>query len=204
MILNKLEFALMNNPLRRFIQDKIEIKELRSRSSLPPHKAILEIGCGSGYGTRLIQRYFQPTKIEAVDLDPRMIVLARKRVQDPTISFRVGSATKLPFKSNTFDAVIEFGIIHHIPNWKKAVEELYRVLTPGGELLLEDLSAETFETPLGKWYKRFLDHPYKKMYRRDEFIDYLQSVGFQIIVQKQYHPLYLLKYFVIIAQKQRR
>ncbi len=45
MIVNKLELLLMNNPLRAFIQDKLEAKRLRELSSLPTKGVVLEIGC---------------------------------------------------------------------------------------------------------------------------------------------------------------
>ncbi len=201
MILNKLEFMLMNNPVRRLLQDKIEARKLRTLSSLPQNKVILEIGCGSGYGSRLIKKYFHPREIQALDLDPRMIALAKKRGSDPSISFRVGSAARLPYKDRTFDAVIEFAIIHHIPDWKNCLKELQRVLRPGGEIILEDLSRETFETTLGKMYKKVLQHPYSKMYYREEFVEYLQELGFKIKVKKVYSPFHLLQYFIVVAQK---
>lgn len=191
----------MNNPLRRWIQEKVEVKELRGLSSLPKNKVILEIGCGSGHGTKLIKKYFLPQKIEAIDLDPRMIILARKRVQDQTVSFHVASATKLPFKDNSFDAILEFAIIHHIPNWRDALKELHRVLKPGGEMILEDLSIETFAGFWGSFYRKILDHPYQHMYTQKEFVDYVESLGFKINVFQAHYPFRLLKYFVVVAEK---
>ncbi len=201
MLLNRLEFLLMNNPARAFIQDKIEAKKLRALSHLPQDKIILEIGCGNGTGTKLIKKYFSPQEIKAIDLDPRMIHLAKKKWKDSSISFQVASATKLPYKNNQFDAVIEFGIIHHIPNWRDCLKELKRVVKPGGELILEDLSIDTWKTFLGKCYKKVLDHPYKQMYTQQEFVEYLTTLGFTIQHQETHDPLGLIKYFIIIAKK---
>ncbi|MBI2668652.1 class I SAM-dependent methyltransferase [Candidatus Woesearchaeota archaeon] len=201
MILNKLEFILMNNPVRRWIQNKIEVKELHRVSSLQKNKVILEIGCGSGNGTRLIKKYFSPKKIYAIDLDPRMINLAKKNVRDPSITFEVASATKLPYHNSQFDAVVDFAIIHHIPNWKDCLEELKRVLKPNGELIVEDLSIETFSTAIGRIYKKVLTHPYAQMYTEKEFIEYLQKIGFTITHHRSHHSFHLIKYFNVIAKK---
>ncbi len=202
MILNRFEFLLMNNPVRAFVQEKIEIRTLRKRSSLPVGMNILEIGCGRGVGTGLIQKYFQPQSIDAIDLDPRMITLARKRVRGPSLSFQVASATKLPFEHNSFDAVFDFGIIHHIPDWKNCLKELHRVVKPGGELILEDLSSESFQTFFGRIYKKLLAHPYKEMYTEKEFVQEMKHLGFTLRFHKTYKTLFLLRYFVVIARKE--
>ena len=92
---------------------------------------MLEIGCGSGYGTKLINKYFKPKKIYGIDLDEEMINLANKN-KLPNALFKVGGATKLDFKDNSLDGIFIFLVLHHIPNWKEALDEFYRVLKKGG------------------------------------------------------------------------
>lgn len=197
--MNTTEFYLMNNPIRGFIQDKLEARRLRKFSDLPAGKTILEIGCGNGRGTKLIKKYFAPTRIEAIDLDPKMIDLARRSGMGAFARFQVGDAAKLNFPDSTFDAVIDFGIIHHIPNWRDCLKELHRVLKPGGQLILEDLSIETFSTPFGKFLRKILVHPYENMFTHTEFVSELKNLGFIIEIEKHYYPG--LKYFVVIAKK---
>ena len=200
MLMNKTEFLLMNNPFRSFIQEQIEVKQLRSLSRLADNMNVLEIGCGNGTGTNLIEKYFKPKKITAVDLDEEMIKLAKKGKWSKNIVFKLGDATKLNFKDHTFDAVFDFGIIHHIPNWKDCLDELKRILKPSGELILEDLSIESFQSPLGKILRRILIHPYEQMYKRQEFLDYLEKIGFTILRKQTNYPLSTLKYFQVIAR----
>ena len=71
MKLNKTEFALMNNPIRAFIQEKHEIRVLRRMTPITNIGIALEIGCGNGYGTKLIKAYFCPSRIVAIDLDEK-------------------------------------------------------------------------------------------------------------------------------------
>ena len=200
MILNKFEFVSMNNPIRALVQEYIEIKELRRLSQLPTGLKVLEIGCGNGHGTRLIKKYFSPSEIQAIDLDPKMINIAKKSNNDSKTTFSVGDATKLPYKDKSFDAIFDFGIIHHIPNWKNCLSELKRVLKPGGQLLIEDLSIETFETTFGKLLKKVLAHPYSSMYKRSEFIQHLKSIGFTVSNYRLRYPLNAIQYFVVIAR----
>lgn len=179
MIMNKVEFWLMNNPVRSIIQ-RFETKRMRDMTTYTGGN-VLEIGCGQGVGTRLINKYFQPVNITAIDLDPKMIQCAKKKVTDANVTFQKGDVSKLTFKNSSFDAVFDYGILHHVKNWKEALNELHRVLKPGGEIIMEDLSVESFRIPIMGWLMRiFLDHPYDYMYRRDDFIQEAKKLGFTI------------------------
>lgn len=198
MLLNELEFHLMNNPVRRWIQRTVEIGRLRSLSKLGEGKNILEIGCGTGYSTKLIFKHFKPKEITAIDLDPRMVELAQKNNADPRTTFRVADVAHLPFPDATFDAVIGFGVMHHVPDWKGGLGELYRVLRKDGELILEDLSIETFANPI---WRKLLQHPYETMYTADQFIQTIKAIGFADVLVRKFNPLSLFPYFILRAVK---
>ncbi len=191
----------MNNPVRNTIQEHIEIKRLRKLSGLPPNKTVLEIGCGTGNGSRLIKKYFHTKRIYATDLDERMINIAKRKNADDCIMFEVQDATSLKYKNNSFDAVFDLGVIHHIPNWKDCLKELKRVLKPNGQMIIEDLSIETFGTFFGKLLKKALDHSYADIYRENEFVAHLKKTGFKISEHKRYNTLGILRYFAIVALK---
>ncbi len=201
MLLNKIEFFLMNNPLRGYLQSFIEIPRIISFSTVPVNGRVLEIGCGSGRGTQLIQKHFQPAEITGIDLDPKMIEIATHKHYDGKVDFQVADVTNLPFKNNTFDVIFDFGIIHHVPNWKKAVEHIVRVTKPGGLLVLEDLSIETFRNPLGRLARTFLAHPYSEMYAQNEFVHYLEKCGTEILAEKTFTNVGTIRYFTVVARK---
>lgn len=105
---------------------------------LPGSKA-LEIGCGSGYGSQLVLQRFGAERIDALDLDPVMIERARDRLASYGDRTNVvcGSAadlrSALDAEDRSYDAVFHFGIVHHIADWRGAVAEAARVLTPSGD-----------------------------------------------------------------------
>lgn len=183
--------------MRSFLQI-FEVKKMRTMSYLEPDKIVLEIGCGQGVGTKLIQKYFLPKKIYAVDLDQKMIERAKKKNTSSNIIFSVSDITSLSFEDNFFDAVFDFGVLHHIPNWKQSLQELKRVLKADGEIILEDLSKESFtNTFLGRVMKKLLDHPYKEMFSRIEFFRELRRLNF-CTLKKYENPFW----FVAILRKQ--
>lgn len=185
----------MNNPLRAFVQ-RFEAKALRKMSNLEEGATVLEIGCGQGVGAKLINKYFSPKIIEGIDLDPDMISRAKRRNKNSSIHFSIGDASNLKFKSGSFDAIFDFAIIHHIPNWKDCLGELKRVLKPGGQIIMEDLSIDTFSTIFGRFLKLFLKHPYDEMYTRNEFMVEIKKLGFKIV--KEYRNGY---WFMLVLKK---
>jgi ubiquinone/menaquinone biosynthesis C-methylase UbiE len=194
MLMNKTEFWLMTNPVRRAVM-RLEAGKLKKMSGVDSLGAVLEIGCGEGQGTKNILRLFNPKSVYAFDLDPKMLARAKRRVKDSRVTFAQGDAAKLTFaKDKTYDAVFDFGIIHHIPNWQDCLREVYRVLKPGGLFILEDLSIESFSSgPLGKSMRRMLDHPYDSMYTKREFEAALEKLGFKTVKKSHLKPFIFWK-----------
>jgi ubiquinone/menaquinone biosynthesis C-methylase UbiE len=198
--LNRLEFLLMNNPLRALIQEKYEFPALQRIMALRRPDRVLEIGCGSGNGTRLLHRHYQPGRLTAIDLDERMVRIAMERNDTGNTSFQVMDASALAFAGNAFDVVVDFGMMHHLPNWRDGVSELKRVLKPGGELIMEDLSIDSFSGFPGRAYRPLMIHPYRHMYSVDAFVDHVRACGFTISDLRRTRPLGLIQFFYLAAR----
>ena len=200
MIMDKLSVWLCNTSPRRWILDFVTKKYYKEYFNVLRGKKVLEIGCGSGLGARIILKYFVPSEIIATDLDERQIVLAGNNVGDAHIIFEIADAAQLNYPDHSFDAVFEYGAIHHIPSpdWQKCLREILRVLKPNGKLFIYDVSIESFSKGVyGKLIRYTSKHPYDKMFRKEEFIDYIQSVGFKLLKRKDGG-----RYFTLIAEKQ--
>jgi ubiquinone/menaquinone biosynthesis C-methylase UbiE len=185
MIMNSIEYWLVNNPIRGLIQKRLEAPRLR-RLCNGTSDAILEIGCGQGAGAKIIYDLFRPTEYVGIDLDPKMVDRARRRQRGlGNAQFLQGDAAQLPFADDSFDLAVDFGIIHHIPNWQAALSELRRTLKKNGELFFEELPVETWERGIGKPLKKILDHPYEEMFRQHEFLEELERLGFEVEVYEE-------------------
>jgi ubiquinone/menaquinone biosynthesis C-methylase UbiE len=200
MKMNSIESFVINSSIRQIIQKLVEVKDFLDVPNNLKRKKVLEVGCGNGYGTSLINKYFEPSNIYGIYLDEKMIERA-KRNKSFNANFTVGDASRLPFKDSSFHGVFDFAILHHIPNWKKAIDEIHRVLKKGGQVFIEDASIETFSTSFGRLMRVFTDHPYGSMYKMDEFFEYFQKKGFKILKKEIHKPLGLTSRFVLIGLK---
>ncbi|HNJ13690.1 MAG TPA: class I SAM-dependent methyltransferase [Anaerolineales bacterium] len=130
------EFRAMQSLPRKLGQRYFEMPVFRHMGLDLQNKDVLEIGCGSGYGADLLNQ-LNPKSYIGLDVMEEQIELAR--VKYPQFEFLLQDATDLSqFSTTSKDVVIIFGVLHHIPDWRKAIDEIVRVLKPGGSLFLEE------------------------------------------------------------------
>jgi len=98
-----------------------------------PVQSILETSCGTGRLTRHLRQEFpSPVQLTATDISSDMVSVAKDKLSDPTITFKVADGQQLPFADGTFDLVVnQYGLMF-FPDRQKGFDEAYRVLKPGG------------------------------------------------------------------------
>jgi ubiquinone/menaquinone biosynthesis C-methylase UbiE len=85
-------------------------------------------------GIDLVELAKRGIEVIGIDLTEKAIDLACKHFKEKKLQakFKVANAESLPFKNEEFDLVYSFGVLHHTPNTQKAIDEIFRVLKPGG------------------------------------------------------------------------
>ena len=167
--------------------------------SLPKASRILEVGCGAGLTTLEFGR--RGYRIDAIDSVPAMIELTRRHASQSGIAdsvrAEVGDVHSLNFQDKSFDLIVAMGVTPWLHDLRSALEEIVRVVKPGGYVLLSadnkyrlhhllDPLLNPAVTPIKESVKRFLESigvrklstaARPRMYSVAKFVDYIQSAG---------------------------
>jgi ubiquinone/menaquinone biosynthesis C-methylase UbiE len=137
-------------------------------------KTVLEVSSGHGGGAAYLARAMQPHRYTAVDLNPAAIRFCRERHRVTNLEFVQGDSGELPFKANTFDAVINVEASHCYPVFARFLEEVERVLRPGGHFLYADFR---FKEDVSAWESALTSAPLKMLHRRNINSEVLRGIA---------------------------
>jgi ubiquinone/menaquinone biosynthesis C-methylase UbiE len=166
--------------------DRILFKDSRAWVCSKAAGETLEVGVGTGLN---LPFYPGDVRLTGIDVSPAMLAIARRRAKDLNhpADLREADAHALPFADGSFDTVVCTFSLCAIPDERRAVAEMKRVLRPGGELLLADHIAgsawpvravqrllEVVTVPLGG--EHFLRHP----------LEQVRAEGFDVQLQERF------------------
>jgi SAM-dependent methyltransferase len=119
-----------NQDIDRIASDYFDLLDLQALGD----KVILDVGCGTGRWAKFLSKWAR--FVEAVD--PSDAVYSAVNLLKTCSNARVtrASVDHLPFRASSFDLVYSLGVLHHVPNTKRAIEKCVDMIKPGGQLLL--------------------------------------------------------------------
>lgn len=141
------------------------------------NKKILDIGCGYGW-FELNAVKIDVSEIIGIEISQEDLKTAKENVIDPRVIFTVGSAIELPFEDNSFDTLVSWEVLEHIPvdTETQMFSEAHRVLKPGGIFYL----STPFDSLLGKtfdpaWW--LIGH---RHYSKEQLRNFAENAGFNV------------------------
>jgi len=117
-------------------------------ANLKMGESVLDVGCGTGTLAIVAKRHVGPTgTVCGIDASPEMIARATKKARKVGVDvvFKNAAAEALPFSDAQFDVVLSTAMLHHLPRKprQQCVQEIRRVLKPGGRILAIDFGGPT-------------------------------------------------------------
>ena len=140
-------------------------------------KEVVDIACGSGYGTKLLSGC-GVKKITGFDIDPEAVAYCQKKYTDNVTSFEVGSVEKIPAGDKSADVLVSFETIEHVEGQEQLnfLSEVVRILKSNGVFIVSTPNVDVF--PKGNTF-------HKKELTKKEFSDILNKhfKNVEILVQ---------------------
>ena len=120
-------------------------------TSIKPGDTVLDLGSGAGFDAFIAARKVGPSgRVIGVDMTPEMVSKAREKAVKGgfgNVSFRLGEIEHLPVADGTVDLVISNCVLNLSPQKRAVLEEVFRVLRPGGQVVISDIVTTTGELP---------------------------------------------------------
>ena len=111
-------------------------RDVIKKLSLAPGGKLLDVGCGSGV---FLSEILKLRKLKAVGVDISEVHIALAKNTFPDVEFFVASMEELPFKPESFDNVLSYGVFLYAVDWEKVLTEFLRVCKSGGRILIGDV-----------------------------------------------------------------
>lgn len=170
-----------NMESRNGLQATFAVPLLIRALGLPTGGRVLEVGCGRGIALPVLSRLLRPSKLVGLDNDDTLLGEARRRVDGGGLEVTLiyGDVRQMPFPDDSFDLVIDFGTCYHIARPAVALQEVERVLAPGGLFVHETRIAQHLAHPVRSFGRRLPWRmvPMLQTRRRAILWDARQAVG---------------------------
>ena len=144
---------------------------------------VMDVGCGDGFFTAQILQCFNLKNVYGLDISSKAVDLARLKY--PEINFQQGELNHIPEETNSIDSVTMIEVIEHLIDIEGTLKELFRVMKPGGILLITTTDFNLLKQVIIAMFffeKYFYPtNPHIRFFKRSTLTDVLSENGFSVI-----------------------
>jgi SAM-dependent methyltransferase len=153
------------------------LEQTLRRLELRPGERILDVGCGTGVLLSLLSESAPTVHLSGVDPVPEMLEVARQRLAKAVV-LKSGFAEGLPFSNQIFDVVISTNAFHYFRKPVAALEEMARVLSKGGRVVITDCCGDYVTCRVCDLLLRIFSPAHFRIYGEKQYRSLFQQAGF--------------------------
>lgn len=139
--------------------------------NLKGNESVLDFGSGSGAGSKHLAKILQDGHLTCVDISDYWMEKAKKRMKDnKNVEFLVGQLPELNLKSNSFDVIYIFYVLHHVDKEMRSniVCEFYKILKTDGRLFIKEPQREYDGMPVAEIQELMADSGFYEVFAKEE------------------------------------
>jgi len=165
---------------------------------------ILDAGCGEGITLEKLTRLFPDRRVVGIDMEPENIEICRRH----NLSVQAGSLYEIPFADASFDTVLFSEVIEHLKTPEKALSEIFRVVRPGGRVIIIFPNDRTFmlaRLALGMVREAFYESGHVRQWTPRQICQALRDAGFIPIAEHSipFSFWFMSLHHIAVAEKER-
>lgn len=165
------------------------LRETLTRLDAGPGDRILDVGCGTGALLHALSVSSSPCsapgRLTGIDPSREMLEVALVKL-GPSVRLVQGSAEDLPFPDGAFDIVVSTSVFHYLRRPRQALQEIKRVLCPGGRVVITDWCHDFMACRLCEGALRLFDRAYRHAWGVEDLVGILRETGFARVANERY------------------
>jgi ubiquinone/menaquinone biosynthesis C-methylase UbiE len=175
-------------------------QETLKRIPMSAHARVLDVGCGTGEVLRRLRAKYPDSTLAGIDPVEEMLNVAREKLSGKE-DLRAGYADALPWRVGSFDVVVSCNMFHYITHPVEALQEMARVLRPGGVIVMTDWCDDYLACRICNLYLRLTNRAFFKTYRQRECLDLIHAAGYRDVTIDRYKISWLWGLMTAVIRK---
>ncbi len=154
---------------------------------IPVGGTILDVGCGTGEFERLILADHPQQRMIGIDLSDQMLAIAQEKCASyPQVHFQTASVESLPIANQSVELVVSANAFHYFNDPHAALAEMYRVVKPGGHVVILDWCRDYWVCQVCDWVLGLVDPAHHQCFTQAELHRYLTAAHLTVERSSRY------------------